>query len=296
MRPKKIRLMKFTLLRCTALFVSCWCGVILYAYFFFRLENQPGSIDAGSMVRASTIVKDVWQGFHELGGKRSDGISRSSIDDESHRQEHHGMTNTTLELQEDEDRIPKDIKIFLDWPEDDRLFTVDNYKALESMLNVYQDAIFRCIIATPRDAYVHKIGNMLSVTQFVKYKKRGYNIAVIPVNEKQKTRTSSIGEDYRTKWFKSCCHSCGVKCRKSDHRQPYHLLNYIRLSHLWLNGGIFSDFTFLFVGALDHSIPQQVWCYCYCSKVTYYIIVVIIIQELKNVFASACTHCIAIVN
>ncbi len=148
--------------------------------------------------------------------------------------------------------------IYLDWPVDDRLFTIDNYKALESLLNVYPTATFRCLLATSRDAFTHKVGNALSFTQFSKYKKRRYNINTMPLNTKQKSRTTSLGEKYREKWFEKCCGACNATCRATDHTQPYHLLNYIRLTHLWQNGGIFSDFSYFFLGPITSAEVKQV--------------------------------------
>ena len=148
--------------------------------------------------------------------------------------------------------------IYLDWPVDDRLFTIDNYKALESLLNVYPTATFRCLLATSRDAFTHKVGNALSFTQFSKYKKRRYNINTMPLNTKQKSRTTSLGEKYREKWFEKCCGPCNATCRATDHTQPYHLLNYIRLTHLWQNGGIFSDFSYFFLGPITSAEVKQV--------------------------------------
>jgi hypothetical protein len=39
---------------------------------------------------------------------------------------------------------------------------------------------------------------------------------------------------------------------------PYHVLNFIRLRKLWRTGGIFSDFSFFFLGAMDSSAISQV--------------------------------------
>ncbi len=74
----------------------------------------------------------------------------------------------------------ENIWIMMDWPVDDRLFTSDNYKCFESILNVYPNAFFRVLLAAPNDAFVHKTGNQLSVNHFVKYKRRGYDIQVLP--------------------------------------------------------------------------------------------------------------------
>ena len=59
--------------------------------------------------------------------------------------------------------------IIMDWAVDDRLFTIENYKALESLLTVYPNSPLRVILAAPNDAYTHKTGNQLSVMHFIKY-------------------------------------------------------------------------------------------------------------------------------
>lgn len=120
--------------------------------------------------------------------------------------------------------------IFLDFPADDRLFTLDNYRALESLLHVSPSAVIRCLIPTPLDAYHIKIGNQLSVNHFSKYKRRGYDIKVMPVGLMNKGYTAQMGKRYWAKWSEECCTKCNIKCRSSDRVQPYHVHNYIRLS------------------------------------------------------------------
>ena len=137
--------------------------------------------------------------------------------------------------------------IMLDWAVDDRLFTIENYKALESILTVYPESPFRVILAAPNDAYTHKTGNQLSVMHFVKYKRKGYDIEVLPSGMIK----NEVASSYTEKYIKKCCHRCNAKCRISDHVQPYHVLTFIRLSKIFRRGGIFSDFTFFFLGPLE---------------------------------------------
>ena len=149
------------------------------------------------------------------------------------------------------DRLPidraDDLWILLDWPIDDRIFTAENFKALESFLSIYPNAIFRVLLPAPYDAYSHKTGNLLSVNHFVKYKRKGYDIEVVPVSSMLDSGPP-LGLDYRREWMKKCCHRCNARCRVTDHVQPYHVLTYIRLMKLYPRGGIFTDFSFLLLG------------------------------------------------
>lgn len=156
--------------------------------------------------------------------------------------------------------------IMMDWPVDDRLFTVENYKALESVMSAYPTGIFRVMLMAPNDAYVHKTGNQLSVMHFIKYKRKGYDIEAFPVGSMAGGQLR-YGEEYRQRWMLQCCHRCNAKCRISDHVQPYHLLTFVRLLKLWRRGGIFTDFTFLFLGPLEPpEITQGYYMNSFCSR------------------------------
>ena len=108
--------------------------------------------------------------------------------------------------------------IYLDFPLDDRLFNVDNYKALESILTVYPTAIIRFQLLTSKDVYLHKLGNSISYTHLGKYQKLGYNIKVIPYNVRFKSRTTLMGIEYRQRWLATCCTKCDLRCRRSDRK------------------------------------------------------------------------------
>eukprot|EP01038_Epipyxis_sp_PR26KG_P007926 gene7926-10759_t len=147
--------------------------------------------------------------------------------------------------------------IFLDWPADDKIFTLENYKALESMLTAYPRGIIRCIIVAALDAYTHKAGNSLSVMQFSKYSKLRYNLQVI-VTGKIHDDQVPFGVDYRDRWMRKCCESCNTRmCRENDHVQPFHLLNFVRLSKLYARGGISSDFSFFFLSQISPNIVKH---------------------------------------
>ena len=57
------------------------------------------------------------------------------------------------------------------------------------------------------------------------------------------------------------------QCRVSDHVQPYHVLTYIRLHKLYRRGGIFTDFTFMFLGPLEPpDVIQGFYLNTFCNK------------------------------
>jgi hypothetical protein len=256
--------MKISLVNCIVVFVVGWIGGLLVIQFLFDnpkskslrssfTSYQPRNQHSSSKSGVVGLLSSVGKAISEYSSGRTATPAPTPV--RKHRYlPKFPKFNSTISATGKEEQM----YIYLDWPADSRLFTVDNYKALESLLGVYPTAVFRCLIATSRDAYAHKIGNALSVTQFAKYRKRQYNINVVPVNTKQKSRTSSLGEKYREKWYNQCCAPCNATCRGGDHTQPYHLLNYIRLTNLWQNGGIFSDFSFFFLGPVTSTEVQQV--------------------------------------
>jgi hypothetical protein len=163
---------------------------------------------------------------------------------------------------------PSDVNpywVYLDWPYDDRTFTAENYKSLESVLNIYPNATFRVVLAAPNDAYVHKIGNQLSTTHFVKYTRRGYDIQVLPVSMMPGVRPK-IAMDYRNKWLLTCCRRCNGKCRNGDHVQPFHLLMYLRLTKLHRRGGLFMDFSWLLHGHVQSPVAQGYQILSHCNR------------------------------
>ena len=147
--------------------------------------------------------------------------------------------------------------IIMDWPNNENLFSIYGYKSLESLFSVYPNAIYRIYITAPFEpAYNHKISNLLPIMTFIKYKKLSYNIEVVPVGKMNTGYLSQIGRNYWLKYMKQCCDDIcnNSTCYDTNHLQPYHVLHYIRLHKLWRYGGIFNDFSFLFLNQINHSI------------------------------------------
>lgn len=246
--------MRLTVSNCVVLFVLSWCLGIFVVYYLFEVGGSDKNVQVTSI---NQVSGENLQFQHNMISKRF--ALRHPASSQSLSKQNNRLPSLSVDKNSSlSSTIEEAIHIYLDWPIDDRFFTVDNYKALESILNVYPNAIVRCQLVAPREAYVHKIGNTLSIMQFIKYKKRQYNINVVPINPRQKSRTSFVGEKYREKWFNECCLSCNAECRATDRTQPYHLLNYIRLSNLYNNGGIFSDFSFFFLGKITNTEARQV--------------------------------------
>lgn len=64
-------------------------------------------------------------------------------------------------------------------------FGLLNYRALESVLTQYPDARVRVLLVAPERANYYKYGNALPATQFEKYQKRGYDVALQLVGERE---------------------------------------------------------------------------------------------------------------
>jgi hypothetical protein len=110
----------------------------------------------------------------------------------------------------------EEYSIIMDFPVDDRLFTIENYLALESILTLYPNATFKILLAAPLFAYTKKTGNLLSVNQFIKYRKRMYDIDVVPIGRQIVLRKylGTVGRSYWKKWEK-CCDSHNIEDRYS---------------------------------------------------------------------------------
>lgn len=168
--------------------------------------------------------------------------------------------------------------IFLDWSLHDELFTIENYKVLESMLHVYPSAYFRVILMIPSyqnpisgDITNLKLKTSLSTRQFIKYKKLNYDIEVVTVGKMNKGYLSQIGKDYWQTWMLRCCHQTLIT--EESHLLPYHVLNYVRLHRLWRRGGIFTDFSFFFLGPISKDAVKQGYymnsnCFASSSKIS----------------------------
>jgi len=225
-----------------------------------RERKRQESAAAGGGVKSylATLLQS------PTGRKRLDGFSLTSIESKKlplfnsqapfeyigTRKEH----SNDIEGTDMKPNIEK-LTIYLDWSMDDRMFTHLNYKALESFMAVYPAAAYRAIVPAPTQHYLHKTSNIISNTMFQKYSKRGYDISVNAVGPMSKSRQAA--PEYWEKYSSSCCGRCNKDCRATDHTQPMHLLTYIRLSKLYANGGIFTDFTHLLLGPISSSVVQH---------------------------------------
>lgn len=207
----KIKKLIFPLYKCILLFLLIWSLLLLWVYYEFHssdLNSSSSSLSGGSSTANAFNLRNhlsILKYYHADVDK-----SPSSTTVKQQLPEF----NTSASTDEDEEST----YIYLDFPLDDRLFNVDNYKALESILTVYPTAIIRCQLLTSKDVYLHKLGNSISYTHLTKYQKLGYNIKVIPYNVRFKSRTTLMGIEYRQKWLATCCTKCDLRCRRSDRK------------------------------------------------------------------------------
>ena len=132
----------------------------------------------------------------------------------SHHPHHSLIEQNTLPIHSFHSNLSfRDYFIYLDWPLDEKLFTFENYLALESLLVSYPSAQFRILLPTAKDSIPFKVGNLLSSHHFVRYKKLGYDIQVTAVGQMIQSRGPGYGTDYWMKWSRRCCESCDVECR-----------------------------------------------------------------------------------
>jgi len=73
-------------------------------------------------------------------------------------------------------------------------FGLLNYRALESVLTQYPDAKVRVLLVAPERANFYKYGNALPATQFEKYQKRGYDVALQLVGEHELAALRQSGQ------------------------------------------------------------------------------------------------------
>lgn len=88
----------------------------------------------------------------------------------------------------------------------------------------------------------------------------------------EKGHTSHIAQNYWSKWMKIINYNDYDESRGNNDDSyndnnnsyyskknilPYHVLNFIRISKLWRKGGIFTDFSFIFLGPLEPPVVMQ---------------------------------------
>ena len=151
-----------------------------------------------------------------------------------------------------------DLSIVMDWPLDDRLLTSYNYLALDSFLSIYSSASFRLFVPASEEVLYRKVGNLLSVSTFEKYKRRGYDIKVLPVGSVESPLGQKVGHEYWSSWVDRYFKKYSESFNLSSRIPPYHLLNYVRLRTLWKRGGIFTDLSMMLLGSLSPPAFTQV--------------------------------------
>jgi hypothetical protein len=139
------------------------------------IKKRSAERDEGENVSESVAVgrsgkRKVSSGKKGGGDDAVTSFSRRASPDEEKEgdgseNEHGGLREEATEALEGEEdgggRTDTPLRVFMDWPVDDRLFTYENYKALESLFTVSPNPIVRVLLAAPGNAYTFKV-NMLT--------------------------------------------------------------------------------------------------------------------------------------
>jgi len=234
-RYRKQQLQPYVSLNLLKILIIFWISILMVFYYMVTLDdintyhpfyqiNLTIRACVGHIVDTSSYIIDQAVArlsiFNKVRSGSSSSIARhyqyrfngKNISSSSRSGSSNTMASPSLVLPEfmlyQDDEKDRSFFIYLDFPADDRMFSIENYKALESLLTIYPNAIYRCQIYSSRDIYDQKVGNSLSVMQFIKYKKLHYNISTIALNTKLKPKATLTGTHYREKYLKSCCLSC----------------------------------------------------------------------------------------
>lgn len=135
-------------------------------------------------------------------------------------------------------------KIYMDWPFHSDHFNYINYKSLESILANFHGSNVKVLHLGPNIADYYKLGSMISKHQFQKYLKRGYRIEV-EIQGIGKRNQVSIGQFYWESQIIKCCSIAKSKNIMDNFIIPFHLHVFNRLYNLKLEGGIYTDFSFM---------------------------------------------------
>ncbi len=155
----------------------------------------------------------------------------------------------------DDDDIKK--RVFLDWAIDRKRFSFHNFKALESIINVYPQSTIFCLTQMHNDSATRSGPLAISVLarQLGKYVKMGYNFEMRDYARKLPAHIESIAPTYRMRWLLQCSAQKGVD---GNCAPPFHFSVFTRLSHMWATGGIFTDLSHYFLGAIDNPVVKNV--------------------------------------
>ena len=267
------------ILNCLAIFLLGWiAGLVCFVVMFHRIEQLQSVPLTKSFLKhipqendqsMTLVLQNPVTGQNNIQPVYVVPQPSSPQKSSTLQQQSNNNHDTTKIIKDSEQLLPNPDKsfnpwIYLDWPHDDRIFTAENYKSLESILNIYPESTIRVLLPAPNDAYVHKIGNSLSITHFTKYERRGYDLQVLPITM-MKGKQPELGLTYKDKWLQICCKRCNGKCRNGDHIQPFHFYVYIRLVKLWRKGGITTDFTYLFLDNLQKNVQHGYTMSSHCD-------------------------------
>jgi len=152
--------------------------------------------------------------------------------------------------------------IVVDWTYKSDAFSFINYKSFESLLQVYPHSEVHVHLIAPVTANYYKIGDFLSKHQLQKYIKMGYNIQIKVLCDSLKRHggavdssraaTPPMGSDYwDAEMYKCCQHRRAADIARKRPMVPLHLYFYRRFLSLYESGGIYSDFAWYHIRALD---------------------------------------------
>ncbi|CAM9643795.1 unnamed protein product, partial [Pylaiella littoralis] len=150
-------------------------------------------------------------------------------------------------------------QVVVGWGFEAQQLTLYTYRALESILHVYPEAHVRFITIGPRFAYYYKWANILSLTQFQKYSKRGYDVKVEIFTGQMSAKTKVDGKPIPgNRWWQRHEKSLlyGGKMTYAafqavqDALPDAYVTIYLALLELYKSGGIYVDLTTFFVRPL----------------------------------------------
>jgi hypothetical protein len=149
--------------------------------------------------------------------------------------------------------------IYLDWPLDARLFTLENYHALETLLTHHPSSRYRVMVPIMSPTTNSRVARMLPrplhVNSFVKYARMGYDVATTPFTLDRSSVDNILSSSSSLSSLRAEEYLGFVG--KNQQQMQYHYRHYMRLLKLFPTGGIFSDFSFLMLGPLSKSVVKE---------------------------------------
>ncbi|CAM9981616.1 unnamed protein product, partial [Discosporangium mesarthrocarpum] len=156
------------------------------------------------------------------------------------------------------------IKIYIAWGFGSDYFTLYSHRALESLLHVYPESTVRFITIGPRYALMYKWANVIAVTQFQKYKKRGYDVSVSMYFGGSMPQHLKLGgqwlpgklwwERNKDKKLYANGMALGVFQNTADAVPEAYVSLYLAILELYKTGGVYADLTTFFVRPLPPGV------------------------------------------